>query len=138
MKLETKISNIIKDRTGVCVFSKNRKQDTVDVRGLFDYVLRKEYNYTLQSIADYYVKNGKKRSHDVVLYSVNNYQNEIQNRRKDLKDLHTFISDIYLSSKQYTSIADALKYIKHPEELEVIKRYLKKLKIKRELEANKV
>jgi hypothetical protein len=46
------IANEIKDTLKVNVFENSRKRPIIDARSLFCYILRKDFNLTLHSIAD--------------------------------------------------------------------------------------
>jgi chromosomal replication initiation ATPase DnaA len=67
------IANEIKDTLKVNVFENSRKRPIIDARSLFCYILRKDFNLTLHSIADIYKSKGKNYNHATVIHSVNNY-----------------------------------------------------------------
>lgn len=68
------IANEIKDVLKVNVFENSRKRSIVDARSLFCYILRKDFNLTLHSIANIYKSNRKNYDHATVIHSVNNYE----------------------------------------------------------------
>jgi chromosomal replication initiation ATPase DnaA len=67
------IANEIKDTLKVNVFENSRKRPIIDARSLFCYILRKDFNLTLHSIAEIYKSKGKNYNHATVIHSVNNY-----------------------------------------------------------------
>jgi len=67
------IANEIKDKLGVNIYENSRKRPIIDARSLFCYILRKDFNLTLHSIADIYKSKGKNYDHATVIHSVNNY-----------------------------------------------------------------
>ena len=64
----------IKYTLGVNVFENSRKRPIIDARSLFCYILRKDFNLTLHSIAEIYKSNKKNYNHATVIHSVNNYE----------------------------------------------------------------
>ena len=63
----------IKDKLGVNVYDNSRRQNIVDARSLFCYILRKDFNLTLYKIVDIFRANGKSFSHCSVLHNVEIY-----------------------------------------------------------------
>lgn len=63
----------IKDKLGVNIFEQTRRQDVVDARSLFCYILRKDYNLTLHKIAEVFNSNGKSFSHCSVIHNLSIY-----------------------------------------------------------------
>lgn len=64
----------IKDKLGVNVYDNSRRQNIVDARSLFCYILRKDFNLTLYGIVDIFRANGKSFSHCSVLHNVAIYE----------------------------------------------------------------
>ena len=60
----------IKNATGVNVFDKSRKQNIVDARSLFCFMLRKDFNFTLYEVREVFRANGKSFDHSSVHHNV--------------------------------------------------------------------
>lgn len=80
------IKNLIK----VNVFDKTRKQNVVDARSLFCYILRKDYNFTLYEIRDIFRNNGKKFDHTSVYHNVKLFQ-EVRKRKAIIEEARNII-----------------------------------------------
>jgi chromosomal replication initiation ATPase DnaA len=68
------ISEEIKEKLNVDVFENSRRQNVVDARSLFCYILRKDFHLTLYTIVDVFKSNGKEFSHCSVLHNVNTFE----------------------------------------------------------------
>jgi len=69
-----KVSNFIKQSTGVDVFENRRTRKHTEARSLLNYILRNNYSMTLYEIRDYYISNGKSYDHATALFSIKNFQ----------------------------------------------------------------
>ena len=112
------IANEIKDTLKVNVFENSRKRPIIDARSLFCYILRKDFNLTLHSIADIYKSKGKNYNHATVIHSVNNYEiaskddkrlEEIRN--KVLKPKQTKNDLFFIHSKTSFKIQKVICYL---------------------------
>lgn len=82
----SQISEIINTTLNVNIFENSRKRQVVDARSLFCYILRKDLNYTLHQVKDYFNENGKIITHCTVFHSVKLFE-----QKKHLHELRNTI-----------------------------------------------
>lgn len=134
MKKEKEIRKLIEVYTGIDVFEKNRKQETVDARCLFDSILREHRKYSYQAIADIYKINGfKYASHSSVLHRVNLFD-EVLTRKRQYKELMEVIMETTLSSRQINNLLNKTLQIKTQKQFKKVSDYLSKVLSEDEIE----
>jgi hypothetical protein len=69
-----KIAQRINEEFNVNIFKHTRSRNVVDARSVFCYIVRNEYNLSLHSIADYFIKNGKPYDHSTAVHSIKNFE----------------------------------------------------------------
>jgi hypothetical protein len=124
MSQHKKIADLVIKYTGENIYSKRRTQPIVDARALFEYIMREDYKVTYQSITDHYRKNGKKRKHDVMIYSVRNFENEIRHRRKDLNEYYQNILETEITVRQYQNAYLLISQIKNQKQIRKFRKYM--------------
>jgi len=122
-----KIANLVINYTGVDIYSKRRTQDIVDARALFEYIMREDYKVTYATLTDHYRKNGKKRKHDVMIYSVKNFENEIRHRRKDLNEYYQNILKTEITVRQYQNAYSLISQLKNQKQMRKFRQYMTEL-----------
>ncbi len=127
MSQHKKIANLVIKYTGIDIYSKRKTQDIVDARALFEYIMRIDYKVTYASITEHYRKKGKKRKHDVMIYSVRNFENEIRHRRKDLNEYYQNILQTEITVKQYQNAYKLIDNIKTQKEYSKYRKYMTEL-----------
>ena len=68
------VAQRIKDRFNIDIFKNTRRQEYVDGRALFCYVLRNKYGFTLNHIAEVFNNRGKKFDHSSVVHNLKNFE----------------------------------------------------------------
>jgi hypothetical protein len=124
MSQHKKIADLVIKYTGENIYSKRRTQPIVDARALFEYIMREDYKVTYQSITDHYRKNCKKRKHDVMIYSVRNFENEIRHRRKDLNEYYQNILETEITVRQYQNAYLLISQIKNQKQIRKFRKYM--------------
>jgi hypothetical protein len=124
MSQHKKIADLVIKYTGKDIYSKRKTQDIVDARALFEYIMREDYKVTYQSITDHYRKNGKKRKHDVMIYSVRNFEKEIRHRRKDLNEYYQNILETEITVRQYQNAYLLISQIKNQKQIRKFRKYM--------------
>ena len=124
MSQHKKIADLVIKYTGKDIYSKRKTQDIVDARALFEYIMREDYRVTYQSITDHYRKNGKKRKHDVMIYSVRNFEKEIRHRRKDLNEYYQNILQTEITVRQYQNAYNLITKIKSQKQIRKFRKYM--------------
>ena len=127
MSQHRKIANLVIKYTGIDIYSKRKTQDIVDARALFEYIMRTDYKVTYASITEHYRKKGKRRKHDVMIYSVKNFDTEIRHRRKDLNEYYQNILQTEITVKQYQNAYKLIADIKTQKELRKFREYMTEL-----------
>ena len=127
MSQHRKIANLVIKYTGIDIYSKRKTQDIVDARAMFEYIMRTDYKVTYASITEHYRKNGKRRKHDVMIYSVKNFENEIRHRRTDLNSYYQNILQTEITVKQYQNAYKLIDDIKTQKELRKFREYMTEL-----------
>ena len=134
MSQHKKIANLVIKYTGKDIYSKSKKQEVVDARAVFEYIMRTDYKVTYASLTEHYRKNGKYRKHDVMIYSVKNFEDEIRHRRKDLNDYYHKILQTQITVKQYENAYKLIDNIKTQKEMRKFREYMQET-IQRQKEA---
>ena len=80
----------IKNLINVNVFDQSRKQNVVDARSLYCYILRKDYNFTLYEVRDIFRNNGKSFDHSSVHHNVLLFE-EVRKRKEIINEARTII-----------------------------------------------
>jgi hypothetical protein len=124
MSQHKKIADLVIEYTGENIYSKRRTQPIVDARALFEYIMREEYKVTYASLSEHYRKNGKKRKHDVMIYSVRNFENEIRHRRKDLNEYYKNILQTEITVKQYQNAYNLITKLKSQKQIRKFRKYM--------------
>jgi len=127
MSQHKKIANLVMKYTGVDIYSKRKTQDIVDARALFEYIMREDYKVTYASLTDHYRKNGKKRKHDVMIYSVKKFQDEIRQRRKDLNEYYQNILQTEITVRQYQNAYKLIGQLKNQKQMRKFRKYMTEL-----------
>jgi len=127
MSQHKKIANLVMKYTGVDIYSKRKTQDIVDARALFEYIMREDYKVTYASLTDHYRKNGKKRKHDVMIYSVKKFQDEIRQRRKDLNEYYQNILQTEITVRQYQNAYKLIGQLKNQKPMRKFRKYMTEL-----------
>ena len=127
MSQHKKIANLVMKYTGVDIYSKRKTQDIVDARALFEYIMREDYKVTYASLTDHYRKNGKKRKHDVMIYSVKKFQDEIRQRRKDLNEYYYNILQTEITVRQYQNAYNLISQLKNQKQMRKFRSYMTEL-----------
>ena len=122
-----KIANLVINYTGVDIYSKRRTQDIVDARALFEYIMREDYKVTYATLTDHYRKNGKKRKHDVMIYSVKKFDEEIRHRRKDLNEYYQNILKTEITVRQYQNAYSLISQLKNQKQMRKFRQYMTEL-----------
>lgn len=122
-----KIANLVINYTGVDIYSKRRTQDIVDARALFEYIMRKDYQVTYATLTDHYRKNGKKRKHDVMIYSVKKFDEEIRHRRKDLNEYYKNILKTEITVRQYQNAYSLISQLRNQKQMRKFRKYMTEL-----------
>lgn len=122
-----KIANLVINYTGVDIYSKRRTQDIVDARALFEYIMREDYKVTYATLTDHYRKNGKKRKHDVMIYSVKKFEDEIRHRRKDLNEYYQNILKTEITVRQYQNAYNLISQLKNQKQMRKFRQYMTEL-----------
>jgi hypothetical protein len=104
------LAESIKATINVNVFDKNRSQPVVDVRSMYCYILRKDFNFTLYQIKNVFKSQGKPFDHSSVHHNVILFENEVRTRRQDLDALRGtllgLISPKYILLQKLNKITD--------------------------------
>lgn len=124
MSQHKKIANLVMQYTGVNIYSNRKTQDIVDARALFEYIMREDYKVTYASLTDHYRKNGKKRKHDVMIYSVQNFKDEIRHRRNDLNEYYQNILKTEITVRQYQNAYSLITNIKTQKQMRKFRKYM--------------
>ena len=127
MSQHKKIANLVIKYTGVDIYSKRKTQDIVDARAMFEYIMREDYKVTYSSLTEHYRKNGKRRKHDAMIYSVRNFQNEIRGRREDLDDYYQTILQTDITVKQYQNAYKLINEMKNQKQIRKFRSYMSEL-----------
>ena len=127
MSQHKKIANLVMKYTGVDIYSKRKTQDIVDARALFEYIMREDYKVTYASLTDHYRKNGKKRKHDVMIYSVKKFEDEIRHRRKDLNEYYQNILQTEITVRQYQNAYKLIGQLKNQKQMRKFRKYMTEL-----------
>ena len=127
MSQHKKIANLVMKYTGVDIYSKRKTQDIVDARALFEYIMREDYKVTYASLTDHYRKNGKKRKHDVMIYSVKKFEDEIRHRRKDLNEYYQNILQTEITVRQYQNAYNLISQLKNQKQMRKFRSYMTEL-----------
>ena len=127
MSQHKKIADLVIKYTGENIYSKRRTQPIVDARALFEYIMRKDYKVTYASLTEHYRKNGKRRKHDAMIYSVRNFQNEIRGRRKDLNSYYQNILQTEITVRQYQNAYSLISQIKSQKQIRKFRSYMSEL-----------
>tara|TARA_R100001509_G_scaffold6330_1_gene3732 strand:+ start:7761 stop:8165 length:405 start_codon:yes stop_codon:yes gene_type:complete len=122
-----RIANLVINYTGVDIYSKRRTQDIVDARALFEYIMREDYKVTYATLTDHYRKNGKKRKHDVMIYSVKKFDEEIRHRRKDLNEYYQNILKTEITVRQYQNAYSLISQLKNQKQMRKFRQYMTEL-----------
>lgn len=127
MRREKEIRDLIEVYTGIDVFSKDRKQTTVDARCLFDSILRHHRGYTYHAIADVYKLNGfKDANHTSARHRVKLFD-EVVSRKKEYEELLYTITATSLSSRQISNLLQKVMEIKTQTQFKKINDYITKV-----------
>jgi hypothetical protein len=121
-----RIAKLVNTYTGENIFSPKKTQGAVDARGLFDHIMYIEFGCTYQSISNFYYANGKSRNHTVILYSVRNYKEEIEPRRKDFKNIFYRILTTEVTHTKYKNIIKDVSKISTVKGLNSVKAFVNK------------
>lgn len=127
MSQTKKIANLVMKYTGVDIYSKRKTQDIVDARALFEYIMREDYKVTYATLTDHYRKNGKKRKHDVMIYSVKKFEDEIRHRRKDLDQYYNEILNTEITVRQYQNAYELISQLKNQKQMRKFRAYMTEL-----------
>lgn len=127
MSQHKKIADLVIKYTGENIYSKRRTQPIVDARALFEYIMREDYKVTYASITEHYRKNGKRRKHDAMIYSVRNFQKEIRGRRKDLNAYYQNILQTEITVRQYQNAYSLISQIKSQKQIRKFRSYMSEL-----------
>lgn len=127
MSQHKKIANLVMKHTGVDIYSQRKTQDIVDARALFEYIMRNDYRVTYASLTDHYRKNGKKRKHDVMIYSVKKFEDEIRHRRKDLNEYYYNILQTEITVRQYQNAYNLINQLKNQKQMRKFRSYMTEL-----------
>ncbi|NDG52026.1 MAG: hypothetical protein EBY39_03220 [Flavobacteriia bacterium] len=127
MSQTKKIANLVMKYTGVDIYSKRKTQDIVDARALFEYIMREDYKVTYATLTDHYRKNGKKRKHDVMIYSVKKFEDEIRHRRKDLDQYYNEILNTEITVRQYQNAYQLISQLKNQKQMRKFRAYMTEL-----------
>ena len=104
------LAESIKAAINVNIFDKNRSQPVVDVRSMYCYILRKDFNFTLYQIRNVFKSQGKSFDHSSVHHNVILFENEVKTRRQDLDALRGtllgLISPKYILLQKLNRITD--------------------------------
>lgn len=127
MSQTKKTANLVMKYTGVNIYSKRKTQDIVDARALFEYIMREDYKVTYATLTDHYRKNGKKRKHDVMIYSVKKFEEEIRHRRKDLDQYYNKILNTEITVRQYQNAYELISQLKNQKQMRKFRAYMTEL-----------
>lgn len=127
MSQHKKIADLVIKYTGENIYSKRRTQPIVDARALFEYIMREDYKVTYASLTEHYRKNGKRRKHDAMIYSVRNFQKEIRGRRKDLNSYYQNILQTEITVRQYQNAYSLISQIKSQKQIRKFRSYMSEL-----------
>ena len=127
MNQTKKTANLVMKYTGVNIYSKRKTQDIVDARALFEYIMREDYKVTYATLTDHYRKNGKKRKHDVMIYSVKKFEEEIRHRRKDLDQYYNKILNTEITVRQYQNAYELISQLKNQKQMRKFRAYMTEL-----------
>lgn len=127
MSQHKKIADLVIKYTGENIYSKRRTQPIVDARALFEYIMRVDYKVTYASLTEHYRKNGKRRKHDAMIYSVRNFQKEIRGRRKDLNAYYQNILQTEITVRQYQNAYSLISQIKSQKQIRKFRSYMSEL-----------
>tara|TARA_X000001382_G_scaffold129402_3_gene121359 strand:+ start:2773 stop:3177 length:405 start_codon:yes stop_codon:yes gene_type:complete len=127
MSKHKKIADLVIKYTGENIYSKRRTQPIVDARALFEYIMRVDYKVTYASLTEHYRKNGKRRKHDAMIYSVRNFQKEIRGRRKDLNAYYQNILQTEITVRQYQNAYSLISQIKSQKQIRKFRSYMSEL-----------
>ena len=68
-----KLYRQIKSVTGLDIFRNTRKNDYIEARALFNFILYNTYGFTFAKIAKFYKDNNKSYDHATALHSIKNF-----------------------------------------------------------------
>ena len=81
------IAKAIVMKTNVNIFENRRTLEHFDARSMMCYILRVHYKVRLTDIAKFFIAQGKKFDHSLVIYNVNKFRDEVIHRRTDLAEM---------------------------------------------------
>tara|TARA_R100001460_G_scaffold89505_4_gene131032 strand:- start:2405 stop:2695 length:291 start_codon:yes stop_codon:yes gene_type:complete len=89
--------------------------------------MREDYKVTYATLTDHYRKNGKKRKHDVMIYSVKKFDEEIRHRRKDLNEYYQNILKTEITVRQYQNAYSLISQLKNQKQMRKFRQYMTEL-----------
>jgi chromosomal replication initiation ATPase DnaA len=104
------IANYINKTTGINVFDKTRRQDVVEARSLFCYILKNDYKLTLYTIMDIFAQENVKFDYSSVYHNVSIYT-KVKEKRNEFEFLRNEILKNLLPKNILISKIESLENI---------------------------
>jgi len=92
----TEIANKIQEISGLDLFKNTRKKEYIEIRSLFNYLLRNKLNMRWAYIAQFFIDNGKRYDHSLAIHSCNSYEQlaKYNPKLKEIEHMFTFKSNL--------------------------------------------
>lgn len=116
MTTHKRIADLVINLTGIDIYQKCKKQEIVDARCLFDYIMREKCKSTLSKIVDHYRKQGLYRHHATIIHSSKLWQ-DVCRRKPEYRRHHATIIGTELSNAQYQNAYELVGKLKTKKQL---------------------
>lgn len=116
MTTHKKIGDLVINLTGINIYQRCKKQEVVDARCLFDYIMREKCKSTLYKIVDHYKKQGLYRHHATIIHSSKLWQ-DVCRRNPEYRRHFATIIGTELSNAQYQNAYDLVHKLKTKKQL---------------------
>jgi len=118
-------SRVLRKVTGINIFENTRRQNIVEVRSLFVYLMRTVEHMTYYNIRDFFENNGKPYDHTTAMHAYNSYAMYSKYNRK-LDEYYNLILQSTKSIDSRKLLAKALIDSEKPEMAEIFTYMYKK------------
>jgi len=127
-----RIANLVMNLTQINIFENRRTQSHVDARAFFDYIMREVKDKTYQSIAEFYINNGKTSDHTNIYYRVNLFK-EICLRRPEFNSWLAIIKSKTISQEKLLCLMKKIAMLNDEESYNKLSDFLSLLAKKEEV-----
>lgn len=126
MTTHKRIADLVIAVTGVNIYETSRRQDVVDARSLFEFIMHKRLKYTLSSISNFYRHNGKSRHYSTIIYSCKLFD-EVCFRKPDYADYLNQIVGTELTKLQYQNAYDLVGKLNTKKQLKKFRKLMREI-----------